>query len=52
MSQSSQKQTRSRVEDLERAAWFARLAFGNPGEAEQPAPAPPTSSRSRFDVLP
>ncbi len=51
MCQPEQKHNRSTVEDLERAAWFARLAFGNPGEIEGSIPVR-EPRRSSFEVLP
>ncbi|MCB1737779.1 MAG: hypothetical protein KDI42_06615 [Gammaproteobacteria bacterium] len=40
------------IEDIERAAWFARLAFGDLSECQEPRP---TSSRGQgpaFEVIP
>jgi len=43
-----------KIEDVERAAWYARLAFGIYQEksANAKPPAPPEKSQSTFYVLP
>ena len=41
-----------KIEDIERAAWYARLAFGIYQENENPPPAKPTQSEKVFVVLP
>jgi hypothetical protein len=51
MCKTKQNRPRPSAEDLERAAWFARLAFGNCAETEGPTPIR-RPSRSGFEVLP
>ena len=40
------------IEDVERAAWYARLAFGIYREKESTPPAPPEKSKQIFYVIP
>jgi hypothetical protein len=41
----------SRINDIERAAWYARLAFGIYSESGQP-PAAPAKRAPVFNVIP
>lgn len=46
------KTTTQNIEDIERAAWYARLAFGIYQEKPTNPPAAPEKSDSAFYVLP
>lgn len=41
-----------KIEDIERAAWYARLAFGMYQEKESVPPALPEKSKQIFYVIP
>ena len=41
-----------KIEDVERAAWYARLAFGIYQEKAKNPPAAPEKSESTFQVMP
>lgn len=51
MCHSKENRPRPSAEDLERAAWFARLAFGDCADSEEPPPMRHPSG-SGFEVLP
>lgn len=40
------------IEDIERASWYARLAFGIYQEDDNPPPAAPEKSATIFHVMP
>lgn len=43
---------KSEIEDIERAAWYARLALGVFTDADQTLPQVPDKSDSTFSVMP
>lgn len=51
MKQQQSKQTEARMRELERAAWFARLAFGDTHGEPQSQIIPQPMPR-RFEVMP
>lgn len=51
MKQDDKRNRPQNMADIERAAWFARLAFGAPYACIEQAPARP-AQKSMFDTLP
>lgn len=51
MKQDQTKMKTQTIEDIERAAWFARLAFGTYQEKESTPQAPPEKLKQIFYVI-